>query len=533
MFRPGTCLLGGLSGMAAVALCLLALSTFPGQPGTAVAVSWSDDGVWTTYTTAHGLPSNTVWGGVAVDDGGRLWAGFENGQWSDEDPLPLNELVSRLNGDTWFNYELRGCRVLPLVAAEEVYAGTYCPGPPSGAGGGLSWFFEDPGVEDTWVTFASTDGMAGSYVRAVAPEGESRVWVSSGYNLHCCFNHVNLLDHRGTVTKADDEWTVYDLGPTNVDAIAIGPDGNRWFGTSGEGVRVLSADGSSWITYTSAVISGANDIAFDAMGNTWFARGGEVTRFNGVIWTDYDSREEAIEANYEAIMTSLNRNEVQGILSPGLWAIEEPAGVWIIREIIGEPQEGVGFYDGSTWTIYDYENSPLDSTQIFGIAVDQQRNVWFGTQKSYPNSEGGLHKFMPWPDFSLDATPGALLIEPGQVATIDVAVSRLRGWVPTATLSILSLPPATSATFSANPVTPTAQVWLTITTTLATPLGIYPLTVMATGADITRTTTITLGVVAEVYRDYFPIANKVQTPQVLPSGHSRGSQVTSQCFLLS
>jgi hypothetical protein len=503
MAKRALCLLGTLLGVITIAVCLAALSAPLHEQTVAAAPSLQDDGTWTTYTTAHGLPSNSVWGGVAVDDAGQVWAAFEAPE--EGYPWDPHEVLSRFDGATWTNYELPGIRAQALAAGQDLYLSTWWPGAAGGHCLGLWWF-----DGDTWVNFTWEDGMVGNCVLTVVPESESRVWIASGYYNHVVDESLNLLDHKGTATKVDDEWTIFDLDPAhvpdNVTAIAIDPEGNRWFGMD-SGVSVLTADGSAWITYTSDVISYVTDIAFDATGNTWFARGQKVIRFDGQAWIYYDSREVAIEANYEAIMTSFNRNRVNPwLLRPGLWVIEGQAGVWIIKEI---GWSGAAFYDGNAWTIYTHENSGLGSDEVRGIAVAQQGNVWIGTGPLYPH-EGGVSRFTPAPDFSVSTFSSVFLVEPGDTATTDVFVSLWRGWVPSATLDVAGLPPAASVKFSSNPVTPTAHVLLTITTTLDTPFGTYPLVVRATGADTTRTATVTLHVVPEVYRRYLPLVFKTE-----------------------
>ncbi len=492
-------------------ISLIALLALQDGQIAAAASSPQNDGTWTTYTTAHGLPSNSVWGGVVVDSAGNVWAGFEKGGWNY--PLPQNQLVSRLDGDTWVNYELPGCRVTALAAADDVYAGAYCPGPPSGAGGGLSW-----SVDDTWVTFTPADGLAGTYVTSIVPEGKTKVWVTAGYNIYY-HPYINLLDHKGTADKADDEWTLYTPDLVSFETAAIDPDGNRWFGGvpiqgfSDAGIWMLSADNQTWISYTSDLATSARGIVFDAMGNAWFERGYGVTRFDGDTWTYYNSREEAIEANYDAIMTSFNPHQAGAHSLPGLWVVEGRAGVWIIRNNDRNSREGTSFYDGDAWTIYTHENSSLTSNEVRGVAVDQQGNVWFGTEPRYNQAEGGVSKFTPPPDFSVNAVPGVVLIEPGWAATVDVSVLLDRGQVPTVTLAVSALPPTTSVIFSSNPVTPTTYSPLTITTTVTTPFGVYPLTVIATGAGMSRTTTITLHVVPNVYHYYWPVMFKLDFGQ--------------------
>jgi hypothetical protein len=492
MMKQSICLMSGILGLAAIVIVLSLLTAL--QPAPVVrALPMTSDGTWIRYTVANGLPSNSVGGGVAVDNAGQVWAGFNNGDW--DYPLPTNTLISRFDGTQWFNYDLLGCAAAPIAAERQVYAGTLCGGPHSGSGGGLSWL-----SSAGWVNFAPEDGLLGDYVSAIAPEGDNRVWIAAGYN-DIASPYINLLDHKGTPSKTDDEWTVYDLSLRSISqiySIAVDPAGKRWFGTN-KGVLVLSADGTTWLTYTGNLLNFVGDIAFDSTGNTWFVSlYNTVTRFDGHTWTYYNSREEAIQANYAAIMASFNRNRVNPAYWNGLWAIEPDGGVWIIRSYPnGGGSVGVGFYDGNAWTIY-----LGNDINVHGIAIDHQGNIWIGTRDYYT---GGVDEFIPTPNFSVSATSSAFMLEPGEIATTDILVSHLRGWVPTTTLSIAGVPTATSVLLSSTPLTPTARSTLSIATTIDTVFGIYPITITATSAAMARTTMLTLLVVPKVYRYYWPI----------------------------
>jgi hypothetical protein len=497
--KCGICFFTGVVGVSLVGLCLIILAAF-GRNGIVAASSLAGEGTWTTYTTAHGLPSNNVWGGVVVDGNGHVWAGFENGNYGDP---PIKELISRWDGVSWTTYEIPGCRVMALAAqGDHVYAGTYCPSPPTGAGGGLSWF-----VDDTWVNFTPGDGMAGTYISAIAPEGDTKVWVAAGYS-YLIYNYINLLDHKGTADKADDEWVLYepDACPCDIRAIALDPEGNRWFGTWGSGVLVFDADSSHWLTYTTNVISSAWDIAFDAEGNRWFTAGSSVSRFDGTTWTYYPTREAAIEANFEAIMSSFNRQWLYSVTGSSLWAVEDSDGVWIKHYDQQLGGDVVQFYDGQSWASYTPANSGLGGGRVYGIAVDQQKNIWFATERWCINCSetGGVSQFTPQPDLILQIAPKTFLVEADSVALLEVNINVLHGLIPTISLTIADLPPDTFAHFTQNQVLGDADVQLTLTTTTATPFGVYPLRITAVGSTITRTSTVTMHVVPEIYRGYLP-----------------------------
>jgi hypothetical protein len=487
------CFVSVFIGLMALAAIFLVLAS---PQGVIAAMSSNDAGIWITYTVADGLPANNVWGGVAVDDDGQIWAGFENGDYSY--PLPTNTLIARLNGSSWLTYDLPGCRVWPLVAEREVYAGTYCPGPPSNAGGGLSWF-----IDGAWINFTSVDGIRGMYLSAIAPEGNNHVWIASGDFLYW-HPYAELLDHKGTSDKADDEWKLYDFtmySVTNILSIAIDPQGKRWFGTN-NGVWVLSADGFLWVNYPAILFQNASvsDIAFDSVGNVWFATGQRVVRFNGTNWTYYNSREKAIETNFAAIMTSYNRNRLNSIYLPGLWAVEDRAGVWIINADPGGYMTGASFYNGSQWITYTSQNSGLGDDDLRGLSIDRQQSIWFGTR------DAGLSKYTPIPKISVEIKPSALLVELNQSIKVNTLVDRLRGWVPSVTLEITGLTSGITADFSSHVVSPPANITLTITTMTNTSPGIYPLTATAIGnTGMTSTAQVTIVVASEVHRYYWPI----------------------------
>jgi hypothetical protein len=340
--------------------------------------------------------------------------------------------------------------------------------------------------------------MEGAYLQAIATEGENKVWFSAGYT-DICYHYVNLLDHKGTADKADDEWTVYDFsamwGICSVSAIAIDPAGNRWFGTSID-VRVLTTN-DTWIIHDEVNFSG--DFAFDEAGNVWVGQTDSVFQFDGSSWVEYTSREEAIELNFATIMTSINKEWINSSYS-SLWIVEKPAGLWIKNNF-----QDIRFYDGQNWTIYTTENSGLSSENVRGIAVDAQGNVWIACDAGQTGSIAGVNKFTPFPDFDLEVGSTTIFLEQGQDTVVNITVHRLRGLISTTTLSISGLPPAVSATFDHNPVSPTAQVQLTLTAAQSAPLGTNYLTLTAiTSEGLTRTVNLTLYVVEEAFYNYTP-----------------------------
>ena len=104
-------------------------------------------------------------------------------------------------------------------------------------------------------------------------------------------------------------------------------------------------------------------------------------------------------------------------------------------------------------------------------------------------------------DFTIAASPASLNVTAGGGGTSTVTLTALGGYSSAVTLAVTGpspLPSGMTATFSPNPVTPTASgagSTLTIATTSATPAGSYTLTVTGAGADgTTHATTVAVTV---------------------------------------
>ncbi len=89
--------------------------------------------------------------------------------------------------------------------------------------------------------------------------------------------------------------------------------------------------------------------------------------------------------------------------------------------------------------------------------------------------------------FTASISPGAQNVGAGGAVTYDVTVTGLNGFSDPVTLVVTGLPADVTASFSSNPVTPTATSTLTLTTQPSTSPNTYDFTVTATGGSIERT----------------------------------------------
>jgi len=110
------------------------------------------------------------------------------------------------------------------------------------------------------------------------------------------------------------------------------------------------------------------------------------------------------------------------------------------------------------------------------------------------------------PNFTLSASPSSQTVVPGGSTTYGATVGALNGFTGQVTLSVSGFPTGASGTFSPNPATSSST--LSVTTTVSTPIGSYPLTITGTSGALTHTATVTL-VVSTVAPSIVAFDNKV------------------------
>jgi len=139
-----------------------------------------------------------------------------------------------------------------------------------------------------------------------------------------------------------------------INAIARAADGTMIFGTSS---GVFEFDGAKWTNYQASENPNWGDvfsIAIDKDGATWFGLwGGVRVKDSSGNWTSHNP-----------IIGSGSTNDI---------AVDGNNHIWI-----GTDENGVAYYDGSTWTLYDTDNG-LVGNQIIAIGVAPDGKVWVGT----------------------------------------------------------------------------------------------------------------------------------------------------------
>jgi ligand-binding sensor domain-containing protein len=341
------------------------------------------------------------------------------------------------------------------------------------------WFGTNDGVSvfdgDSWTTYGTSDGLARRRVEAIAIDEGGNKWFGTR-------GGVSMLDDGGTPhNKSDDTWVTYDtsnsgLAHNQVNAVAVDNEGNIWFGTEWSGVSEF--DGSTrWETHDTSDGLPSDHISAIAVatnsGNVWigtfdnFSPSGGVSEFDGEHWTTYTSS------------SGLASNYIRSIAIGGgdvKWFGGCADGYMEVCDIVNCVYAAVSRLDGSAWTVWIAESSPLVGSKVNAVAIDWRGHKWFGTDVGlvefdgvnwtiYDTSNSGLvHNHV-----SAIATDNEWNIWFG---TSGGGVSKYGLPTPTPTPTATSTPTITSTPTPTDTPTPTSTYTPTSTPT-PTPYKLY------------------------------------------------------------
>ncbi|MBN1552744.1 hypothetical protein JW979_14820 [bacterium] len=199
----------------------------------------------------------------------------------------------------------------------------------------------------TWTTY--TDA---SYISGIVIDGTD-LWAGADGGL-VMWDIPSTTYIKYTVSEG--------LADQNIKEVFIDAGGDIWIGTT-EGVQRFN--GSLWTTYNTSNSLLPNNTVYsitqDLSGTMWFGTGSGCAAFDGVTWTAYTNLGGATDVAVRGIgVDSLNQ----------IWTANNPNSY-------GDPG-GVSRFDGSVWTLFDPD--PTTIGQYFlSLAVDNSDNVWAGS----------------------------------------------------------------------------------------------------------------------------------------------------------
>jgi len=221
-------------------------------------------------------------------------------------------------------------------------------------------------------------------------------------------NGISCLDMNSGEIIAEYNYLNSPLPRGFVTGVEIDSDGNKWFGLydifEEEGGGLTKFDGENWVVWDTenSLIPTNNilDIYIDDFGNIWTGSfGAGVIKFDGNNWNVYNSdnsdlvgenflapRKDSVNNLWVVSDTGLFKfvNSEWEMMDIGIdisdfglkWKIEidEDDNFWFPTE------SGLLKYDGTNWTNWNSDNSPLPCDGIASLAIDNQNRIWMGLE---------------------------------------------------------------------------------------------------------------------------------------------------------
>jgi len=287
---------------------------------------------------------------------------------------------------------------------------TAMPGAPSGDGK-MCLGTVDAGVScldaSGWASYTSENSdLPSSYITdlALCPDGSMVVAHSAG---------ISTFDGQN--------WTSYaeGWGLSMPDHVACGSQGDLWVGHF-QGVH--SFNGTTWTEYPSALFASgadANDLVEDLTiapdGKVWVVTANSLASFDGNAWNIYqqgqgwdsqrffgqvaaDAAGQIWAADSDGLLrydgsawTPLKNDQ---FITPSALAIDSAGQPWV-----GTIVSGVFHYDNNRWTDFTQEES-LSSDSVRALALDSANRAWVGTSYGLSVFDGS-----GWTTYRMDNSP--------------------------------------------------------------------------------------------------------------------------------
>lgn len=217
-----------------------------------------------------------------------------------------------------------------------------------GTGGAVRWEAD----LSRYVKYTQDDGLWETQLNAVAVAPDGAVWFGSQLGL-TRFDGETWQTFGGEVGLGHADsgvYVVYD--------IVTGPDGALWCGTAG---GVSRFDGQTWTHYTEAdglPSRWSNALAFAPDGALWVATGGGVARFDGQTWRAYTVA--------DGLAYDITHNV----------AIDAQGVVWVAGwDLNGD---AISRFDGTTWTTYTSKDG-VPKSDLTALTIASDGALWVGS----------------------------------------------------------------------------------------------------------------------------------------------------------
>ncbi|MGZ3866716.1 MAG: two-component regulator propeller domain-containing protein [Bacteroidia bacterium] len=369
------------------------------------------DGVnWTIFNTSNsGLPS--IYVSAIYADGNIIW-------------ISTNVGISKFDGVNWVNYNTSNSNISSFSTIG------FCKDRL-----GNLWLLQPDGIQKfNGSTFSSYNinntNLQNAFLNGIAADTNNIIWVT------CSSQGYNPVILGGLYSFNGISWTKYDsttspLSGSDYSSLLIDKSGSIWVGEIGHGLTEKKSN-SAWSVFdpsnTQLYGNMVRQIVFDNNTEAFIGTGygtfnplhgpsdnSNLVKYYGNVWTQlnghYTSLSWALSSDKHGNIYSKTRTSVDKFdgaswtvnpcpltlyayatgldvsafavdsFSDGIW-IDYMDTIYVKRDSLGNVtssylSEGIGYFNGNTWTKITHKNSPLpDSIRISMIKVDRLGNIW-------------------------------------------------------------------------------------------------------------------------------------------------------------
>jgi ligand-binding sensor domain-containing protein len=196
-------------------------------------------------------------------------------------------------------------------------------------------------------------------INTLVIDSANRIWAgSNGYGIYMYDgNQWHTINQSNSMLVSD-----------YINQLYVDQTGDVWAGTHSGVVKFSggSLTGTLFSTSNSGIINDfVNEIVQQPNGIYWFGTGEGISKLNGQTWTSY-TEADGIGGR---VVDGLAWDETNQLLYVGAY------------EVYYWPYYGgLTVYDGTTWSTYLQDSSPIAHKQVEDIELDQFGNVWMVTQ---------------------------------------------------------------------------------------------------------------------------------------------------------
>ncbi|MGK0390581.1 MAG: ligand-binding sensor domain-containing protein, partial [Maribacter sp.] len=208
---------------------------------------------------------------------------------------------------------------------------------------------------------------------------------------------IHIRDDSGNLSSEIPAWCIAGLGYASVQD----EQGRLWIGDSGKGFQISEPSTGSCSIMTFNSPYSVSNFNMEIVADELWVAGGGITQ----TWQySFDASGFAKYSNGEwSIFNSNTEDALVGMFDMVDIEVNEATGI----VYVGSYLKGLTVYDGTDFTIYNPENSPLESPvndpgscRVPGLALDDNNNLWI-TNSSVPNPIVVLQPDGNWKSFPL------------------------------------------------------------------------------------------------------------------------------------